>query len=62
MFLTLGTYRAIKVLDLNGTLRILRVMNDSERKSKFKDNHSGLVYDKEWPKLIANIELLFLNC
>ncbi|AUN12779.1 hypothetical protein [Paraclostridium sordellii] len=54
MFLTLDTYKSIKLLDLNGDLRMLRVL-DSTRVVKFKEKHSAIVYDKEWSKLISNI-------
>lgn len=54
MFLTLDTYRSVKLLDLNGDLNRLRSMSD-DRASEFRDKHSGLVYDKEWSKLISNI-------
>lgn len=54
MFLTLDTYKSIKVLDLNGSLRILKSLN-SDKASKVKGKHSAIIYDKEWSKLISNI-------
>lgn len=54
MFLTLDTYKSIKVLDLNGSLRILKSLN-SDKSAKVKGKHSAIIYDKEWSKLISNI-------
>lgn len=55
MFLTLDTYKSMKILDLNGNLNLLRGMKDADRLAKFKERHNGLVYDKEWSKLICNL-------